>query len=76
MVKKNLTIKEIFALAIQNHQKNNLKVTENLYKEILKINPSHVYAHNNLGIVLKELGEDQKAISSFQKAIEMLTKCI
>ena len=71
MVKKNLTIKEIFALAIQNHQKNNLKVTENLYKEILKINPSHVYAHNNLGIVLKELGEDQKAISSFQKAIEI-----
>jgi len=28
MDKKNLTIKETFALAIQNHQKNNLQVAE------------------------------------------------
>ena len=33
--KNNLTTKEIFALAVQNHQKNNLKVAENLYNEIL-----------------------------------------
>ena len=33
---ENLTIKETFALAVQNHQKNNLKVAENLYKKILK----------------------------------------
>ena len=35
------TIKETFALAYQNHQKNNLKVAEKLYNEILKINPHH-----------------------------------
>ena len=35
--KKNVTTKETFALAVQNHQKNNLKVAENLYKKILKI---------------------------------------
>ena len=34
MDKKNLTIKETFALAVQNHQKNTLKVAENLYKKI------------------------------------------
>ena len=39
--KENLTTKETFALAVQNHQKNNLKIAENLYKEILKINPNH-----------------------------------
>ena len=32
-----------------------------LYKEILKTNPKHVDAHNNLGIVFKELGEHKKA---------------
>ena len=42
MNKKNLTIEETFALAFENHQKNNLKVAENLYREILEIKPDHV----------------------------------
>ena len=37
--KKNLNIEKTFALAVQNHKKNNLKVAENLYKEILITNP-------------------------------------
>ena len=32
--KKNLTLKETFALAVQNHQKNNLKAAENLYNSL------------------------------------------
>ena len=39
--KKNLTTKETFALAVQNQKKNNFQVAENLYKEVLKINPNH-----------------------------------
>ena len=35
--KKNLTTKETFSLALQNHKKNNLKIAEKLYKEILNI---------------------------------------
>ena len=69
--KKNLTTEETFALAVQNQQKNNLKVAENLYKETLKANPNHVDAHNNLGIVFKELGELQKAVDCFQKVIQL-----
>ena len=57
--KKNLTVEETFALAVQNQQKNNLQVAENLYKETLKTNPNHVDAHNNLGLIFKELGELQ-----------------
>ena len=69
--KKNLTIKEIFALAVKNHQENNLKVAENSYKEILKINPNHIDTHNNLGTIFKETGEPQKALSCYEKAIEL-----
>jgi len=69
--KKNLTVEDTFALAVQNQQKNNLQVAENLYKETLKINPNHVDAHNNLGIVYKELGEFQKAVDCHQKAIQI-----
>ena len=102
--KKKLTTEETFALAVKNHQKNNLQIAENLYKEALKTNPNHfesIYylgtllaqtkrfdlakpllhkaiqiqpnyamAYNNLGNVLKELGEHQKAISSYQMAVK------
>ena len=71
MDKKNLTTEETFALAIQNHKKNNLQVAENLYKEILKTNPNYVNAHNNLGLVFQKLGDLQKARSCYQKAIEI-----
>ena len=40
--KKNLTTKEIFSLTLENHQKNNIKVGENLYNKILKINLYHI----------------------------------
>ena len=69
--KKNLTTKEIFALAVQNHQKNNLQVAESFYKETLKRNPNHVDAHNNLGIIFQVFGEFQKARSCYQKAIQI-----
>ena len=36
--KKNLTTEETLALAVQNHQKNNLQVAEKLYKKVLNIN--------------------------------------
>ena len=55
--KKNLTIKETFALAVQNHQKNNLKVAENLYNKVLKIDSTHVETNNNLGIIFDKLGQ-------------------
>ena len=57
MNNKNLTIKETFVSALQNQQKNNFQVAENLYKETLKTNPNHVEAHANLGIVFRKLGE-------------------
>ena len=69
MDKKNLTTKEIFVLAVQNHRKNNFTDAKNLYNEVLKTNPNDANVHNNLGVVLKELGETQKAISCLQKAI-------
>ena len=35
MNEKNLTVEETFALAVQNHRKNNLQVAKKLYKKIL-----------------------------------------
>ena len=67
---QTLTIKETFDLATKNHQENNLDVAENLYNEVLKLDPKHTDALNNLGIIFTDLGEFQKAKSYYEKAIE------
>ena len=47
--KKNLTTEETFALAVQNHQKNNLQVAEKLYKKVLNINSNDLQSNFLLG---------------------------
>ena len=69
--KKNITTEKSFALAIQNHQKNNFQVAENFYRKTLKTNSKHVAGHNNLGVLLLQSGKYQKAKSCFEKAIEI-----
>ena len=68
---KNLTIEETFNLAITNHQERKTDIALELYNQILEINPGHQGAHNNLGVLFKELGEPQKAKDCYEKAIEI-----
>ncbi len=69
--KKNLTTEEKFALAFQNHQKNNLKVAENLYKETLKENPNYFESIFYLGTLLAQTKRFDLAESLLHKAIEI-----
>ena len=48
MNEKYLKIKKLFDLAFQSHKRNNLLHAENLYKEIIEINPNDVATLNNL----------------------------
>jgi len=66
-----MTIKETFALAFQNHQKNNFKDAEILYKKILKINPNHFESIFLLGSLLLQTKKFDAAIQLFYKAIEI-----
>ena len=68
---KNLTQAQTFDLAVQNHQNNKLNVAQDLYNQVLKINPNYFDAHYNLGIIFKELGELEKAKDCYEKAIEI-----
>ena len=68
---KDLTNGENFALAILNHEKNNLLVAKNLYNEVLKIDPNHIGALSNLGTVFNQLKDFQKAINCYEKIIEI-----
>ena len=66
-----MNVDEIFKLAIQNHQKNNLKEAENLYNEILKIDPDHIASLNNLGLIFHSSNNLLKAEKFFKKAIKI-----
>jgi len=71
---KNIALEETFKLAIKNHQENKLDVAQNLYNQVLKIDPSHAHTLNNLGVLFKDNGEYQKAKNYCEKAIEIAPK--
>mgnify|MGYP005731448171 CR=1 FL=1 len=70
-INKNLTIEEAFNLAVQNHQEGTLDVAQEFYNQVLKIDPNHSAALNNLGIIFTKLKEYQKAKNCFEKVIEI-----
>ena len=68
---KDLIVTETFNLAVKNHQNNNLKEAQDLYNQILKVDPKYIDAYNNLGLLFESTGKDQKAMDCYKKAIEI-----
>jgi Tfp pilus assembly protein PilF len=68
---QDLKIDETFNLAVKNHIKNNLKEAQNFYNQVLKINPNHINALNNLGGLFKQLGETKTAKSFYNKTVKI-----
>jgi len=69
--KKNLTTEEILALAVQNHQKNNLQVAEKLYKKVLNINSNDLQSNFLLGTLSAQTKKFDIAKQLLNKAIEI-----
>ena len=69
MKKKKLAVKKTLALAVLNHQKNNFKSAENLYKEVLEIIPNHFETNFFLGSLLVKTKKFNQAIQFLNKAI-------
>ena len=68
---KSLTIEEVFKLAVKNHQEGKTDIAQEHYNQVLKIDPNHSQALNNIGIIFKGLGENQKAKDCYEKAIKI-----
>ena len=69
MKKENLIIQNKFDLALNSHKKNNLKVAEKLYKEILEIKPNHLEAISYLGTLFAQTKKLNLAKTLFHKVI-------
>ena len=68
---KSLTINEVFNLAVKNHQEGKIDIAQEHYNQVLKINPNHSQAHNNLGVIFEKLEDYNKAKSYYKKATEI-----
>ena len=69
--KKLPTIKEVFDLALHNHQKNNLKAAEKLYKQILEIKSDHFESTFYLGSLSIQTKNFDRAKQLLQRAIQI-----
>ena len=69
--KKNLTTEETFALAVQNHQKNNLQVAEKFYKKVLNINSNDFQSNFLLGTLSGQIKKFDIAKQLLNKSIEI-----
>ncbi|WP_415303239.1 tetratricopeptide repeat protein [Candidatus Pelagibacter sp. Uisw_101] len=64
-----MDIKKTFALATLNHQKNDIQAAQDLYNQILKIDPNHLGSLNNLGVAFDSLGDFNKSKDCYEKVI-------
>jgi len=69
--KQNQSTENKFKLAIENHLKKKFKLAEAIYIDILKIEPTHVNALNNLGELYRVIGKFKNAKNCYQQAIKI-----
>ena len=65
------SIEKIFNLAVKNHQEGKTDIAQELYNQVLKIDPNHSQTLNNIAVIFTNSKDYQKAISSYEKAIEI-----
>ena len=74
MNKKTKSLKETFALAFQNHQKNNFEIAEKLYKEILEIDNNHFQSIFLLGLLSAQTKNFDKSKKLLNQAVKINPK--
>ncbi|HBY60677.1 MAG TPA: hypothetical protein DEH78_12700, partial [Solibacterales bacterium] len=57
--------------ALQAHQAGQLDLAVEKYRAYLKVNPSSVEAHSNLGAVLARQGRLEEAIPEYRAALKL-----
>ncbi|MDC3041857.1 tetratricopeptide repeat protein [Candidatus Pelagibacter sp.] len=67
----NSNIRENLKLGIQKHKEKHFNEAINHYEYVIKIDPSIVFAHYNLGLIHEKLGNIEKAKKNYQMAIKV-----
>ncbi len=65
------TIPETLAIAVQHHQGGRLQAAEQIYRQILAVEPNQTDALHLLGVVAFQAGKPEAAVEIIQRAIRM-----
>ena len=65
------SIAEVLALAVQHHQAGALQQAEQLYRQILQVDPQHVDALHLLGLLAKQAGRHDLACEYIRQALRL-----
>ena len=60
-----------FNLAVSLHRRKEISKAVHAYLKVLELDPTHIEAYNNLGLLYQEMGEFEKAQEAYQKSIEI-----
>jgi tetratricopeptide (TPR) repeat protein len=61
-------VRSLYRQALALQKKKDLAGAADLYRQVVKLDPKHAYAWNNLGVIQMRQKEDGKAIASFKRA--------
>jgi predicted O-linked N-acetylglucosamine transferase (SPINDLY family) len=65
------TVADIFALALQHHRAGNFRQAEELYQHVIRADPYHGPAHNNLGLAFANQGRSEEALAHYLEAVRL-----
>jgi protein O-GlcNAc transferase len=65
------TISEALAIAIQHHQAGRLQAAEQIYRQILAVEPNHADAWHLLGVIASQVGKHEVAVEYIRRAIRV-----
>ena len=66
-----LTIAQAFDMAVQHHQAGRVPQAEQLYRQILQVDPQHVGALHLLGLLAHQVGRGDLAIEYISQALRL-----
>lgn len=70
MTSQELSIDEAVELAIGHHQAGRLSDAQNIYRQILDVDPGNADALHYLGVIAHQSGDSQAAVTLIQRAIQ------
>jgi Flp pilus assembly protein TadD len=65
------TISEALAIAAQHHQAGRLQAAEQIYRQILAVEPDHAQARHRLGLIAFQVGRHEVALEQIGRAIAL-----
>ncbi len=65
------TISEVLAIAIQHHRAGRLQAAEQIYRQILAVEPNHADAIHLLGVIASQVGKHEIAVEYIGRAIRL-----